>query len=171
MPWTIPPTFTPGQVITATDLNNYLRDNVNYVYSRPDSAILRSNGGNYSTTTVIPTFVNVDGTNLSIALNMLGTAVLVGFTVGVSFPVFPGACFDVTMDGVRLGAAFPNGLIIEQPNVGFISYSVLVRGISPGSHTFNLVYAGSVAGTVIVYGNPGVNGQNAPVTFWVQEVA
>lgn len=34
-PWTTPPTFVVGQTVLAADLNTYIRDNTNFLYSPP----------------------------------------------------------------------------------------------------------------------------------------
>src|SRR5258708_27288320 len=103
MRWTAPPTFTPGQVVTATDLNTYLRDNPNYLYARPNSSIKRVNGSDYTTSS--STFVDIDGTNLSITLTLTGAAVLVCFTANIPSAFGGNGAFDVVVDGVRYANA------------------------------------------------------------------
>ncbi|SRR5258708_14989557 len=72
MSFTTVPTFTPGQVVTATDLNTYLRDNEGYLLNRPSQIILRDNNANY-TNNVAGSYANIDGTNLAITLNFSGS--------------------------------------------------------------------------------------------------
>src|SRR5258706_5274648 len=102
MPWSTPPTFTSGQVITATDLNTYLRDNPNYLLSRPKNAVKRDNNANYTTTSA--SFVDIDGTNLSITLSVSGSAVLLAFSGTVNASSTHTA-FDFTVNAVRVGSA------------------------------------------------------------------
>src|SRR5258705_10834049 len=108
MPWSTPPTFTSGQVITATDLNTYVRDNTNYLLSRPKNAVKRDNNANYNTTSA--TFVDIDGTNLSITLSINGSAVLLAFSGTVNSSSNQPS-FDFTVDGTRVGSAGGDGLM------------------------------------------------------------
>jgi hypothetical protein len=130
MPWTTPITWAAGSVVGASQLNQQVRDNLNYLISRPHQVIKRD--ATYSTTSTV--FVEMDSVNLSINLTLSGSAVFVGFSASVVNP----AQFDLSVDGVRY-TSFANGLLSH--TIGFaysapISYAVLVNGLSVGSHTF-----------------------------------
>src|SRR5690242_16872399 len=135
MGWTTPATWNPGQVISATDLNTHLRDNLNYLLSgRARQVIKRDNNANYSTTST--SFVDIDATNLSITLNLSGSAVLVTFTAvadntGGGLPVL-----DIDVDGTRYGSAGADGLVQAGGNKSPVTLSVLITGLSAGNHTF-----------------------------------
>ena len=49
MAWTTVPTFTAGQVIAASDLNTYLRDDSNYLYSRPHFMVYMASAASIAT--------------------------------------------------------------------------------------------------------------------------
>src|SRR5260221_5905875 len=168
MPWTTPPTFTPGQVVTATDLNSYLRDNPSYLLGRPNSAIRRNNGSDYTTSP--SSFVDIDGTNLAITFVLSGTAVLITFAGALrTAAARQQADFDVTVDGVRYGLG-NNGLIsINIPNASvdnLVSFAVLVSGLAAGTHTFKLQW--KVSGSTLTL--RATSSQNEP-TFCAVEVA
>ena len=168
MPWTTPPTFTPGQVVTATDLNSYLRDNPSYLLGRPSSVIRRNNGSDYTTTST--SFVDIDATNLAITFAVSGTAVLITFAGALRIAAATNqADFDVTVDGVRYGLG-ANGLIsMNLPNASvdnLVSFSVLVTGLAAGSHTFKVQW--KVSGSTLTL--RATSSQNE-ATFCAVEVA
>jgi hypothetical protein len=173
MSFTTVPTFTPGQVITATDLNTYLRDNEGYLLNRPSQIILRDNNANY-TNSVTGSFANIDGTNLAITLNFSGSLAYV-WLQGVASGSVAGVIidFDFTLDGTRVGAGGANGLYnFRSPGtngVGGIYYAALVA-ITPGSHTLKPVWSPQT-GTATLYSGANSAGTDYLVQFGVMEVA
>ncbi|PJF30840.1 MAG: hypothetical protein CUN51_06550 [Candidatus Thermofonsia Clade 1 bacterium] len=165
MPWTTPTTWVSAQVVTATQLNEQLRDNMNYLLSRPHQRIIRVASSNYTTTST--TFVDIDATNLSITLTISGSAVLVGFSGVAEVNSGPFYCFDFTVDGNRY-TTVSNGLLEVHTATGFIhvpaSYTALVMGLTVGSHTFRPVWR-ATSGTATL------RAVNSPVVFWAMEVA
>ena len=162
MPWTAPPTFTPGQVVTATDLNTYLRDNPSYLFTRPNGVIKRLNAANYSTTST--SFVDIDGTNLAVTLALTGSAVLVTF-IGKSVSAHTPGDHDFTIDGARF-ANTTRGLAGINSSDVFMSYCVLVTGLSAGSHVFKPQWKITPAADAYLYSDS----TTFPVIFSVQEV-
>src|SRR5215475_4560022 len=141
MGWTSPPSWVAGNVIGATDLNTYVRDNTNYLLARPKTVIKRDNNANYTTTST--SFVDIDGTNLAASITISGSVLLMGF-VGV---VSPGGIlanypwFDFTIDGTRYASAGADGLIRSTSTTsgGIQDTPVCILGIatglSAGAHT------------------------------------
>jgi hypothetical protein len=163
MAWTTPITWTAGTVVGAANLNEQLRDNFNYLLSRPRQAIKRTAGADYTTTST--SFVNIDATNLSINLTMSGSAVLVAFS-GVlrqTESVF----LDFSVDGTR-HANTSNGIgvatLTSTANDQLAGYTILVTGLSVGSHTFNAMWR-------VASGTGVLRAINSPVFFSVIEVA
>src|SRR5262245_16030792 len=172
MPWNTPPTFTAGQVVTASDLNSFVRDNPNYLLAgRPGSAIKRDNNSNYSSTST--SFVAIDGTNLAITITLNGTKARVSF-VGVFNPsgtASAQAAFDVDIDGTRVGSAGADGLIVTQGGSPVIvGFSLTVTGLSVAAHTFKIVWKAQAAGTVVLASGNGTAGQDFIPIFCVEEV-
>jgi hypothetical protein len=176
-PFTTPPTFTPGQIVTATDFNAYLRDNPLYLLTRPNSQLLRDKGSNYTTTST--SFVDVDATNLSIQLAVSGSVVLLGFC-GVCYNSAAGnvghIAFDFSVNGTRIGAAGVDGLTgsyaggtVEQRPVTMIA---LATGLTPGlTHTFRVQWR---VNTAAITGNltsgSGSGGSDWIIPFFAVEV-
>ena len=108
--WTEPITWAVDQLVTNSDLNEQLRDNLLYLLSPNHERIVRDNSGSYSITNVT-TFQDIDGTNLSIDLTTHGgpvwlhlqASVNTGGTVHESF-------YDFAVDGVRVADGYAAGL-------------------------------------------------------------
>ena len=167
------PTFTPGQVVTATDLNTYLRDNEGYLLNRPAQIILRDNNANY-TNNVAGSYANIDGTNLAITLNFSGSLAYVWLQGVVSGSAAAVAIdFDFTLDGLRVGGAGLNGLYMSRTvgtgTLSGIYYAALVA-VTPGSHTFKPVWSPQ-SGTATLYSGANSAGTDYLVQFGVMEVA
>jgi len=173
MSFTTVPTFTPGQVISANDLNTYLRDNEGYLLNRPSQIILRDNNANY-TNSVAGAFANIDGANLAITLSFSGSLAYVWFQ-GVASGSGAGVAvdFDFTLDGNRVGAAGINGLYMFR-SVGTntpsgIAYAALIP-VSAASHTFKPIWSPQ-SGTATLYCGANSSGTDYLVQFGVIEVA
>ena len=63
--WTTPATWDVDQLVTNDDLNEQVRDNLEYLLSPNHDQIVRDNSGDYTITNV-GTFQDIDTTNLSI---------------------------------------------------------------------------------------------------------
>src|SRR5258708_38618852 len=99
------PTFTPGQVVTATDLNTYLRDNEGYLLNRPSQIILRDNNANY-TNNVAGSYAHIAGANLALTLHFSGSLAHVwlhGDVFGSAAAVASDCCFP--LERLRVGRA------------------------------------------------------------------
>ena len=175
MGWSTPATFSTGQLIGATDLNTYVRDNTNYLLARPKNAIKRDNNANYTSTST--SFVDIDGTNLAIVLSISGTTVLLNFQAVYTYNggTYVTAAFDFTVDGSRYAAGGVDGLMLS-PNTstgkdGFISMTALVTGLSAGSHTFKVQWKAQTAGTIGLFDGNNTSGQDFIPSFIAVEVA
>lgn len=165
MAWTTPLTWTAGSVVSAASLNEQVRDNFNYLLSRPRQAIKRTAASNYETTST--TFTPIDATHLSITLTLSGSAVLLGFSGVAEVPSGGGnAYYDMQIDGVRYSPT-ANGSL-QAPFSGAntpVQLSLLITGLSVGSHTFLPLWrsvTGSTARLLAV---------SYPITFFAVEVA
>jgi hypothetical protein len=88
--WTTPATWEVDQLVTNDDLNEQVRDNLEYLLSPHHERIVRDNGGDYSITNVL-TFQDIDTTNLSITLVTHGGPLLVH--LGGSFEFGGNGCY------------------------------------------------------------------------------
>jgi hypothetical protein len=167
MAWTTPQTWVAATVVSAAQLNEQLRDNLNYLLSRPHQRIIRTAAADYTTTST--TFVDIDSTNLSITLAVSGSAVMVGFSGMAQFVnVGSHPVFDFTVDGVRYTTT-SSGLVGYEGTsgafVGTVTYTALVVGLTVGTHVFRPVWRNATTGTVTL------RAVNNPVCFWAIEVA
>ena len=168
--WTSPVTWNPGQVVAASDLNTQLRDNLIYLFTRPQSVVKRDNGASYTTTST--SFVDIDGTNLKITFTISGSAVLLGFT-GVLGIASPDTQFDLLVDGARYASVGSDGLAAMQTPSGYpfgITLVGLVTGLAAGQHTFKIQWKNLTGGTSTLFAGNGTSGQDFIPTFWAVEV-
>ena len=133
--WTTPITWNVDQLVTNTDLNEQVRDNLDYLLSPNHERIVRDNGGNYTITNVT-TFQDIDATNLSITLTTHGGPVLVHLqcVAGTNGTAHDGY-LDIAVDGVRVGADHTLGLvnINSQENLPVL-IGVLLTGLAAGTY-------------------------------------
>ncbi len=173
MGWTTPATWNPGQIVSATDLNTHLRDNMNYVGTgRPKMVQKVDNNADYTTTS--PTFVDAHATNLAATITTNGGAVQVSVTGMYANPPTAGAgYFDVAVDGTRIGSAGADGLCRVNPPSGSppspFSFTVIVTGLSAAAHTFKLQWK-VASGTGTLYGGNGTAGQDFIPVLSVEEI-
>lgn len=169
--WTAPRTWETNDLVSANDLNQELRDNLEYLKS-PVTALYNVNeASNYSTTST--SFVDVDGTDLALTIVTTGGDVMVGFCASfINSTADARTYFDIAVDGTR--KAGDDGLAMGEAesanameSVGFV---YLIRGLSAGSHTFKLQWKVS-AGTSTLYAGAGTSTADIHPQFWVREVS
>ena len=171
MTWTTPRTWVTGEVLTATDLNTHLRDNLDALKAPPTAHNELDESSNYTTTSV--TFVDIDATNLSLTIETTGGDVLVGF-VGSVMHSTSGAVvlLDLDVDGSRL--ADDDGFLGVRPTnsstSGNVSFVYLVTGLSAGSHTFKLQWR-VTGGTATMHNGAGTANADVHPQFWAREVS
>ena len=136
----------------------------------PSASYELNEGSDYTTGST--SFVDVDGTNLSLTITTSGGPVLVGWTM----PLLTGTgkvFFDVEIDSVREGG---NDGIARHGNISTFAASqtsgiaYLVTGLSAASHTFKLQWKVSAGSATIFAGAGTVNG-DVHGQFFVKELA
>jgi len=163
--WHTPATWSVGQLVTATNLNEQLRDNLEFLKAPPTGVRNVNQASDYATTST--TFVDVDTTNLSFSINTAGGDVLIVFFGRVNSST-GNVYFDVSVDGVRIGG--DDGLTSGPSGHHPIALMALKQGLSPGTHTFKLQWRVS-AGTGTLYAGAGTSGLDLHPQFWVREVS
>jgi hypothetical protein len=151
MPWTTPATWVSDYVVTASDLNIYLRDNSNYLLgSRPLAESIKSGSANYSTTST--TYVDVDGTNIKVSITPASTRALVWaqFQWNASAQA---TWFDIYCDVLNArGGAATFGLGGGFSGLGGLSIQHIFTGLTPGVlTTFKLQWRVNSGGTGTIY--------------------
>lgn len=180
MPWRNPITWQVNQLVTETDLNEQVRDNLSYLKERvdtPSSAqILLNESSDY--TTISTSYVDVDATKLALTITTRGNAVMVGFfgTVSAGTAVESIAYFDVAVDGVRVGGDDGLTLVARKNGSGgslahdSVSFVLLIPTLSAGDHTFKLQWKIS-GSSMILRAGTGTTGLDVHPQFWVREVS
>jgi hypothetical protein len=171
--WTTPATWAVNQLVTADDLNEQLRDNLEFLKGPPTGAYKANQGSDYGTSST--SFVNVDATNWAFSLDIAGGAVLMGFQGSVlgnttSRRVY----FDVDVNTLgRLGA--DDGLVtVHNPNgsdarIVLAAFTYLLTGLPAGTHIFRLQWKVD-NGSAILYAGAGTANVDVHPQFWVREI-
>ena len=165
--WTTPKTWS-SEPLTSTDLNTYIRDNQNHLHDRLETNDSYEVDEVSDYTTSSTSFVDVDGTNLSLTITTHGGDVMVGFSGSVETNQAAGAVFfNLEVDGSDVAADDGIFLIVGQGSSGrdmSVSFVYKVSGLSAGDdHTFVLRWKVS-AGTATM------ETQDQHPQFWVQEI-
>lgn len=158
--WIQPITWEVDQLVTEGDLNEQLRDNLEWLKNPPRaSAVLTANVATTSTV-----FVDVPG--LTVTLTTAGGALLVGFTGVAGNAGGPTVVFDVVVDGVSQGGV--DGVVGSTAGVVPMSFVWLVDGLAAGAHTVKLQWKVS-AGTGTLYAGGTAYLRFKP-QLWAREV-
>ena len=167
MAWTSPKTWG-SEVLTSSDLNTHLRDNLEALKDPPSDNYEADESSDYSTTST--SFVDVDATNFNFTITTTGGDVMVGFSGRVA-NASGYVHMDVDLDGTRIAADGTDG-IVSSPNATaqHASFVWLVTGLSAGSHQFKLQFKCN-SGTAVIYAGGGTAQRDSLAQFWVREVS
>lgn len=159
--WTPPITWTVDQLVTNSDLNEQLRDNLLYLLTPNHERILLTLGANYSITNVT-TFQDVDPTNLSIDLTTHGGPVWLHFQAAVSTSgTAHESYYDFTVDGARVGVGNNFGLG-QYNNNAFAPMSIgILLPLAAGTYTFRPQWRTSATHTAVIRSTAATN----PIIF------
>jgi hypothetical protein len=158
MAWTSPLTWQAGQVVTASDLNTHLRDNLNYLLAgSPLSYIVRTGSTDYATSST--TFTDVEATQFSLTLALSSGRALVVATALIVSDNSNGCCYLDWLNvesGARAGGA--SGLVQNALGVGGTVFNPVTaigvfNGLPSGLNTFRLQYRGNGNGNAQVLNN------------------
>lgn len=165
MTWTDPKTWT-SEVLTSSDLNTHLRDNLNALKDPPTDVITINDTPDYTTTST--SFGNVDATDLSLVLTTAGGDVVVHFHGVATHSASGRSFYDISIDGSRYFG--DDGIIATGITLGPISFTVIIEGLSAASHTINLMWKTSAA-TATLYAGAGTANQDYHGQFWAREMS
>lgn len=169
MAWTTPATQTTGTLITASKWNEQITNNLAALHDPATDSYVGNEGADWTTTSV--SFVDIDGTDLSLSITTTGGDVLVGFHGNLASGA--NTFLDVTMDGVAV--AGDDGIIAIQGAGSTapgrpVAFTRLITGVSAAAHTFNLRWK-VASGTSTLYGGAGTANADLHPQFWVREVS
>lgn len=143
MAWATPKTWSTGELVTASDLNTFIRDNTNALF-KPNFAEVVGSGTDFSTTST----VNTDITGMSVNITTTGGNLLV-----VAFGEFNGgggysASLAISVDGADYDVGEnTSGSHVSQYVCGFRVFTV-----AAGSHTVKLRCRTASGGTASFVG-------------------
>ncbi len=165
MAWTEPRTWS-AEVLTSTLLNTHLRDNLNALKDPPSSKYTFNDSADWTTSST--SWSDIDATDLSLTITTYGGDVVVHFH-GTMSNTTQGQ-LDITVDSVR---HFGDDGILRVANANHQnpSFTVLVEGLSAGSHTFRMQWKSSTAAAIILYAGAGTANNDLHGMFWAREVS
>lgn len=166
--WTSPRTWVTNELVTAPLMNAHIRDNMDYLYTRPRDVDNANAGANYTTTAT--SFADVSTSDLSLTVTTTGGRVLVGFTANVYVVATAvRAYFNITVDGVA--AVADDGLIVMQAsaNPSLVSFVFMTDILSVATHMIRVQWKTN-AGTLGMYSGAGTASFDVHPQFWALEV-
>jgi hypothetical protein len=153
--WTAPRTWATGELVTAAQLNEQVRDNLERVATPNYGNGDYTSGANHTTTSA--TFGNVDAANITFNITSAGGMYWLGFSSQVFGST--GAVityFDIAVDGTRIGDA-TIGLIRSTLGTGATTFTVIAPTVlTSGTRTITLQWRVS-SGTGTLVSTNGVN--------------
>jgi hypothetical protein len=170
--WTDPATWEVGQLITADDLNEQIRDELLWLLNRPSAIQLVNEASNYTTTST--SFVDVDSTDLSKTVNIKSGIARVTFicTIGNNIAASVARVYlDIAVDGARIGgddglvfAGFKGANAEDKP----FCIDVVATGLSVGDHTFKVQWK-TQSDTATMYAGAGTASADVHPFFSVHD--
>ncbi len=170
MSWTSPRTWVATEVVTATLMNAHVRDNLNYLFTRPQAATALDINSQFSTTAT--TFANINSTAMALNVTPAGTRVLLGFTcVARQLAAADVMYFTIYQNGTALYPDAVDGLIRTPGVAGYwpISFTVMATGLTSGT-TYTYQVRWKTDNTGIIYAGTAGAGINVIPNFWALEV-
>lgn len=164
-----PRTWVTGETVTATLMNDEIRDNIGALKSPAHGYCNLDEATDYTTTST--SFGDVDSTDLSMTLTTAGGKLLCWFTGTVTLGVNRVA-FNVSVDGTNQFA--DDGIIVagSQLTGGVpITFIVILENVSAASHVFRLRWKVTAAATATMYAGAGTSGLDIHPQFGVLELA
>ena len=167
MTWNTPKTWTPGEVVSAANLNEQLRDNMNHLLVRPLSQYATISDSIWQFTNTAPNFVPVALTS-DLAITPMSGRVLLGCQIQAEASVDTDIGLQVNVDAGAASFFLSYRIRISTGNhrVQFLGPVPVI--VDAGvQHTFRLEIAitGPPA-TVSIYNNAG----GSRFRFWALEV-
>ena len=157
MTWTTPKTWAVDELLTAADMNEQVRDNLDYLLEPNNDSVEYDNSGDYSITNVT-TFQDVDGTNFKVTVTTHGGPIL----VTCNFSATNGANavhFDLALDGVRVSAGTLGlfTLDIQAGDMGAVAIAYLIIGQSAGTYDITLQWRTASTNSATIRANSANN--------------
>jgi hypothetical protein len=148
--WTANRTWVAGEVVTAALLNQYVRDNLDYLKDRPVAAVSDLDGTVSSTTSA--SFVDITGASVSITTS--GSSRLLILASGsAAFPNGNTSYITALVDGTNQGDA-TWGLVAGTNATAPLPWSLAFltsAAVADGAHTVKLQHKISSGASMVIY--------------------
>jgi len=172
MAYTIPKTWTVDELLAATDMNTYVRDNV-AALKNPPSFLTAFASGALVLSTTATTFTAISSA-LSASLGTYGGDIMVFIQLQLAGDAGTRRIsLDWLVNGTALYGAYAFGAGLAQPGTTTATTGnttvfgpLLVTGLASGTHVFQPVWKTNT-GTAFTWATTGA----APIIMWVREVS
>lgn len=141
--WTAPRSWTTGEIVTASVMNEHVRDNFEFIkqaLETPFSHSASSTGSGFSTTST--SFVDIHS-SFTDTITTTGAPILIGVCGTWKCTVSGGdCCIDISIDGTRIGDATYGVQMMQPPaaNAALPFHWTQLRTIGAGTHTIKPVW-------------------------------
>jgi hypothetical protein len=166
--WTTPRTWATGELVTAAQLNQHLRDNLDWLKAPAWAQHIGAGTGNYALAPVVNTWTLLHG-DFDRSLTTLGGRVLIHAAALVNTTATGTTGLSLEIDGVMQGNTDGLAAVFGTGNA-FLSF-VFPAVLSAGPHTIRLMARLTTSGTITVYNHPSSSGQRLTPLFWIGEIA
>ena len=155
MSWSVPRTWTAGELVGETIMNTHIRDNLNYLFAPAFQQIVTGSGVSLSASA---------STAVPVHANLVITATTKGGNVEVYFEGrFSGAGVQLNLDyNGTAWVATASGIIRQSVDRGQMHYHVWVTGLASGQQVFRPTWL-QIAGTFV-----NLEFDINPAIFWVR---
>lgn len=173
MAYTTPKTWS-SELVTVTDMNTYIRDNMLALKDPPSDNYESDEGADYTTTSTGWAQVDADW---ALTITTTGGDVMLGFVCSAdNNTAGEQLYFNVYVSSLATRVVGDDGICTfemptsttSRPQV--VSFMFLLTGLSAGSHTFTLQWKVS-GGTGKIYAGAGTSGYDVHPQFWAREVS
>lgn len=167
--WITQKTWSTGELVTASNLNTYLRDGMGALKNPAYFKCEIDEASNYTTTST--TFADIDATNLAPTITTGGGVVELHFIFTAKNSTaneFVQFTFDVDGSPVAGDDGIASASQASLDTGGIIHLSWLVTGLSAGAHTFKPQWKVS-GGTGTLFAGAGTADLDVHPIFWGME--
>lgn len=172
MAYTVPKTWAVDELLAATDMNTYVRDNV-AALKNPPSFLTAFASGALVLSTTATTFTAISSA-LSASLGTYGGDIMVFIQLQLAGDINTRRIsLDWLVNGTALYGAYAFGAGQARPGTTTATTGnttvfgpLLVTGLASGTHVFQPVWK-TDAGTAFTWATTGA----APIIMWVREVS
>lgn len=160
-------TWVIGILVKKSDLDTYVNNALQYLFSdRPYAKYNLNEASDYTTTS--GSFADVDSTDLALTLTVSSGKVKVCFDAYIVLSSSGRVYLDVAVDGTRIGG--DDGICVHSGNSGRVVIpGYIIDGLSVGSHTFKLQWKQGNGITLTMYAGAGTSNFDVHPQFNVVE--